>query len=313
MSAVAALDQARIEAFLEMMSAERGAAANTLSAYARDLQDAAQFCTLQRQSLATAQAHHIEAYLRTLADAGLSARTAARRLSALKQFFRFALSDGLREDDPTARLEGPKLSPALPKTLTVAQVEALIEAASQEPGAAGLRNRAIVELLYGAGLRVSELVSLPLASAPRAGLATMIIKGKGGKERFVAMGRHAMTAIDAYLAVRASLIPPGRASKASRWLFPSRTAADGKLTRRRVAQILEQAAITAGLDPTTVSPHVLRHAFATHLMEGGADLRAVQALLGHADIATTQIYTHVAQGRVKELLETKHPLAKKKS
>ena len=223
------------------------------------------------------------------------------------------MSDGLREDDPTARLEGPKLSPALPKTLTVAQVEALIEAASQEPGAAGLRNRAIVELLYGAGLRVSELVSLPLASAPRAGLATMIIKGKGGKERFVAMGRHAMTAIDAYLAVRASLIPPGRVGKASRWLFPSRTAADGKLTRRRVAQILEQAAITAGLDPTTVSPHVLRHAFATHLMQGGADLRAVQALLGHAEIATTQIYTHVAQGRVRELLETKHPLAKKKS
>ena len=173
---------------------------------------------------------------------------------------------------------------------------------------------ALIELLYGAGLRVSELVSLPLRAAPKPGQEHMINEGKGGKERLVALGRPALAALEAHLAARAGALPRNEAQreKAQRWLFPSASAADGKLTRRRVAQILAAAAAKAGIDPARVSPHVLRHAFATHLVEGGADLRTVQMLLGHADIATTQIYTHVAEGRLKTLVETKHPLARKR-
>lgn len=298
-------DSGLIEAFLEMLSAERGARANTLDAYARDLEDAR---AEVRGGLAAASAEAIEAYVAGMAKRGLSPATARRRISALRQFYRFLLQENARADDPTSRLDAPKRGRTLPKTLSTDEVERLIGATDNA------RDKALIELLYGAGLRVSELVSLPLRFAPRPGQEHMIIEGKGGKERVVALGRPALAALGAHLEARAASLPKVEAQreKAQRWLFPSASAADGKLTRRRVAQILESAAAKAGIDPARVSPHVLRHAFATHLVEGGADLRTVQTLLGHADIATTQIYTHVAEGRLKTLVETKHPLAKRR-
>lgn len=299
-------DGALIEAFLEMLSAERGARANTLDAYARDLEDARAGV---KGGLAGASAERVESYVASLAARGLAAATVRRRISAMKQFFRFLMQENVRADDPTARLDPPKRPRALPKTLSLDDIERLI-AAAERP-----RDKAIIELLYGAGLRVSELVSLPLRAAPKAGQAHMIIEGKGGKERLVALGRPALQALDTHLAARDAALPKAETqrAKAARWLFPSASAADGKLTRRRVAQILEAACVRAGIDPARVSPHVLRHAFATHLVEGGADLRSVQTLLGHADIATTQIYTHVAEGRLKTLVETKHPLARRRN
>jgi integrase/recombinase XerD len=297
-------DSALVEAFLEMLSAERGARANTLDAYARDLEDAR---AEVRGGLKGASADAIEAYVAGLTRRGLSAATARRRISALRQFYRFLLSENVRGDDPTSRLDAPKRGRTLPKTLSPDEIARLIEAAETP------RDKALIELLYGAGLRVSELVSLPLRAAPKPGQAHMVVEGKGGKERMVVLGGPALRALDAHLAARAGALPKleTQREKAQRWLFPSASAADGKLTRRRVAQILETAAAKAGLDPARVSPHVLRHAFATHLVEGGADLRTVQTLLGHVDIATTQIYTHVAEGRLKTLVETKHPLARK--
>lgn len=299
-------DSALIEAFLEMLSAERGARANTLDAYARDLDDARQHI---KGGLVAAAAETVEAYVAGLTRRGLAPATTRRRISALRQFYRFLLQENIRADDPTARLDPPKRARSLPKTLSPEEVARLIDAAESP------RDRALMELLYGAGLRVSELVSLPLRAAPKPGQDHMIVDGKGGKERMVALGRLALEALDAHIAARDAALPKdeARREKATRWLFPSASAADGKLTRRRVGQILETAAAKAGIDPERVSPHVLRHAFATHLVDGGADLRTVQTLLGHADIATTQIYTHVAQGRLKTLVETKHPLARKKS
>ena len=298
-------DGALIEAFLEMLSAERGARANTLDAYARDLEDARGEV---RGGLRNASADAIERYVAGMAKRGLSPATARRRISALRQFYRFLLSDNVRSEDPTSRLDAPRRARSLPKTLSLEEIERLI-AATQTA-----RDKALIELMYGAGLRVSELVSLPLRAAPKPPQEHMIIAGKGGKERLVALGRPALAALALHLAARAGALPQAekQREKAQRWLFPSASAADGKLTRRRVAQILETAAAKAGIDPARVSPHVLRHAFATHLVEGGADLRTVQTLLGHADIATTQIYTHVAQGRLRTLVETKHPLARPK-
>lgn len=298
-------DAALIESFLEMLSAERGARPNTLDAYARDLDDAR---ASVRGGLKDADAGAVESYVADLARRGLSAATTRRRISALRQFYRFLLQESVRADDPTSRLDAPKRARRLPKTLSVDEIERLIAAAENA------RDTAIVELLYGAGLRVSELVSLPLRAAPKPGQEHMIIEGKGGKERLVALGRPALEALAAHMESRAGALPKVEAQRerAARWLFPSASAADGKLTRRRVGQILEAAAVKAGIDPARVSPHVLRHAFATHLVEGGADLRTVQTLLGHADIATTQIYTHVADSRLRTLVETKHPLAKRR-
>jgi integrase/recombinase XerD len=304
----------RIEAFLEMMSAERGARANTLSAYARDLIDADAFTMKRGRALDQASAEDLHAYAMFLGKRKLAASTAARRLSALRQFFRFLLLEKNREDDPTALLDSPKKEMTLPKTLDGAEVEALISAVSVRADPSGVRDRALVELLYGGGFRISELVGLPLNAAPKPGQNYMIINGKGGKERMIVLGGKALEALNAYIAVRESFLPkaPGRRERAARWLFCSSTAKDGRMTRRRVGQILGYAARGAGIDPNRVSPHVLRHAFATHLVEGGADLRTVQTLLGHADIATTQIYTHVADGRLKALVNTAHPLAKKR-
>jgi integrase/recombinase XerD len=294
------------EAFLEMMAVERAAAANTLTAYGRDLADAEQFLAGRGRDLTTALAVDMEAYFEDLGARALSASTAARRRSAVRQFYRFVLGEGWRADDPSARVEAPRRGRPLPKSLDSGDVEKLIEAAGAKDGAAGVRLRAMVEILYAAGLRVSELLALRL-SAVALDPAFLMIEGKGGKERLAPLGGPARAAIKAYLEVRPRFLPKDGA--ASPWLFPSR-GKGGRLTTRRLAQLLDEAAVKAGVDPAKVSPHVLRHAFATHLLEGGADLRVVQTLLGHADIATTQIYTHVTQDRLKTVVESRHPLSR---
>ncbi|MBL8551523.1 MAG: site-specific tyrosine recombinase XerD [Hyphomonadaceae bacterium] len=301
----------RVEAFLEMLSAERAARPNTIDAYRRDLADAAHEIGA---ALTQAAPDEVERYVAELSRRGLTAATVRRRISALRQFFRFLLQEGDRADDPMARIRPPKRSRALPKTLSSETVARLIEAAGGQNDATSLRDRALVELLYGGGFRVSELVSLPLNTAPKPGHDHLIVVGKGGRERMVVLGEPALDALRAYMAVRESFLPKLtlKRERAERWLFPSPTAKAGKLTRRRVAQILAHAARTAGLDARKVSPHVLRHAFATHLVEGGADLRTVQTLLGHADISTTQVYTHVAEERLKQIVESAHPLARRR-
>lgn len=297
----------RIEAFLEMMSAERGAGANTLAAYARDLADFAGFA---EDGLVSASRDDIRAYLVHLSKAGLAPSSQARRLSALRQFFGFLYGEGIRKDNPTEAVEAPKLSRPLPKILSAGDLEAMIAAAESKEGADGKRLTCIVEMLYAAGLRVSELVGLPL-QAVKSRENFILVKGKGNKERLAPLNASARAAIDAYLEVRATFLPKGlRRAHAERYLFCSR-AAEGCLTRQRLYQLLKGLALKAGLDPAKVSPHVLRHAFATHLVEGGADLRSVQTLLGHADIATTEIYTHVAKDHLKKVMHKAHPLAKK--
>jgi integrase/recombinase XerD len=295
------------EAFLEMMAAERGAAAHTLVAYGRDLADAAGFLAGRGRDLADAAAEDVEAYFASLAGRGLAPATAARRRSALRQFYRFVLGEGWRGDDPSRRVEAPRKGRPLPKIITREEVERLIAAAGQKDGPAGLRLAAMVEILYASGLRVSELVALPLAAA-LGDPAYLMVKGKGGKERLAPLNGAARTALKAYLEARPSFL--GKGARANPWLFPSR-GRPGRLSARRFAQLLDEAAAAAGVDPARVSPHVLRHAFATHLLEGGADLRVVQTLLGHADIATTQVYTHVTQERLREVVATRHPLARK--
>jgi len=296
-----------VDAFLEMMAVERAAARNTLTAYGKDLADAAAFLKARGRDLATASAEDIEAWFAGLGAAGLAPATAARRRSSIRQFYRFVLGEGWRTDDPSRRVEAPKQGRPLPKVLSRDEVERLIAAAAAKDGGQGLRLAALVELTYASGMRVSEVMGLPLTALAR-DPAYLIVKGKGGKERLAPLNDAARTAVKAWLAVRKDFLPKGDA--ANPWLFPSRGKA-GRLTPRRFSQLLEEAAIVAGIDPAKVSPHVLRHAFATHLLEGGADLRVVQTLLGHADIATTQIYTHVAGDRLAEVVKTKHPLARK--
>jgi integrase/recombinase XerD len=295
------------DAFLEMMGAERASARNTLNAYARDLEDAEGFLEGRGTSLKAASAEDVEAYFIGLGVRGLAPATAARRRSALRQFYRFVLGEGWRTDDPSRRVEAPRKGRPLPKVLSRDEVEALIAAAGAKDGAQGLRLACQIEILYAAGLRVSELTGLSLGAVAR-DPAYLIVKGKGGKERLAPLNASARAAIKAYLEIRPRFLPAG--DKANPWLFPSRGAAR-RLTPRRFAQLLDEAAQGAGIDPARVSPHVLRHAFATHLLDGGADLRVVQTLLGHADIATTQIYTHVAGDRLQEVVATKHPLGRK--
>lgn len=295
------------EAFLEMMAGERASARNTITAYGKDLADAGAFLRARGSDLAGASAADVEAYFAALSDRGLSPATAARRRSAVRQFYRFVLGEGWRQDDPSRRVDAPKKGRPLPKVLSRAEVDAIISAAGARDGAQGLRLGCMVELAYASGLRISELTGLPMAALAR-DPAYLIVKGKGGKERLAPLNTAARQAVKAYLEVRETFLPRGDA--ANPWLFPSR-GKTRRLTPRRFAQLLDEAAADAGIDPARVSPHVLRHAFATHLLEGGADLRVVQKLLGHSDIATTQIYTHVAEDRLREVVETKHPLAKK--
>ncbi|MDJ0386610.1 site-specific tyrosine recombinase XerD [Roseomonas sp. E05] len=286
-----------LEAFLEMLAAERGAARNTLAAYEADLADLAGSLRGRGVRLAEAPPALLRAYLAGLTDAGLSPRTAARRLAALRQFYRFLAREGVRADDPTELLDSPRLPKSLPKALRPAEVTALLEAAARLPGRRGPLAVALLELLYCSGLRASELVGLP-ATALADGSPLILVRGKGNKERLVPISARARAAAGA-------LQDP---AKPSRWLFPSR-GASGHLTRQSLVLLVKEAALAAGLDPARVSPHVLRHSFASHLLEGGADLRALQMLLGHADIATTQIYTRVMEERLRQLVETHHPLA----
>jgi integrase/recombinase XerD len=304
-----------IEAFLEMLSAERGAARNTLDAYERDLKDFAGFLSSRERALDAATPRDIRDYLEGLTAQGLSASTAARRLSALRQFHGFLFAESIRKDDPCASIEGPRRARPLPKTLTVEEVDALLAAArlaedgrTQEEAVLAYKRARLVclmEVLYATGLRVSELVGLPL-TAVRGDERFLAVSGKGGRERLVPLSQTAREAIDAYLPLRTMRL----GDHVSPWLFPSR-GRQGHLTRHRFAQLLKDLSVSAGLDPTRVSPHTLRHAFASHLLANGADLRAVQQMLGHADISTTQIYTHVLDERLKELVQTHHPLAKK--
>lgn len=304
-------DDARLIAlFLDMMTVDRAAAANTLRNYGRDLELFAGFVRARNESLVTAGADDISAFLETIEAEGLAASTAALKCSALRQFYAFLYAEGMRSDNPAATVDRPKTRRALPKVLSEDEMRRLLEAAGgSDPKA--LRMRAMVELLYAAGLRVSELVSLPM-SAASAG-ATILVRGKGGKERLVPVGAAARRALDDYLRVRIDFLAEGRGGEklASSFLFPSR-GKTGHVTAARFAQLIKDLAVAAGLAPERVSPHVLRHAFATHLLSGGADLRSVQAMLGHADITTTEIYTHVAQDRLKDLVFRAHPLAKKR-
>jgi integrase/recombinase XerD len=300
-----------IELFLDMLASERGGAANTLAAYARDLDDLAAFLKARGRTVATAATPDLRAYLGDLAARGFRPASVARRLSAIRQLHRFLYAEGHRGDDPAAILEGPKRSRPLPKVLTIGDVDRLIaaarEAAEATPVPALERLRArrlhcLLELLYATGLRISELVALP-ASAARRDERVLIVRGKGGKERLVPLNEAAKAAMRLY----ASLLGEVRDLPPSKWLFPS-FGEGGHLTRQHAARELKSLAGAAGLRPAQVSPHVLRHAFASHLLHNGADLRVVQTLLGHADISTTQIYTHVLDDRLKSLVRDLHPL-----
>ena len=293
-----------IEAFLEMLAAERGAARNTLLAYAADLKDFAAFARGRGQAVARADGETLRRYMAGLSDQGLSARTAARRLSALRQFHRFLLRDGIREDDPTELLDTPRRPASLPKFLSESEVDALLGAAAAQKPAQAAVTRAALEILYATGLRVSELLALPRGSLS-GDAELIIISGKGGKERIVPLSAAARDAAAALLARD----PPKRGQEPPRFLFPGRDRRTA-MTRQGFALLLKRVALDAGLDPARVSPHVLRHSFASHMLARGADLRSLQMLLGHADIATTQIYTHVLAERLQRLVEAHHPLAR---
>jgi integrase/recombinase XerD len=306
-------DARLIGLFLDMLAAERGAVQNTLAAYGRDLDDFAAYLSSASAAIATAATDDLRVYLGTLAKRGMTPSTVARRLSAIRQLYRFLYAEGRRKDDPAAVLQGPKRARTLPKTLTLAEVDRVLRAAAECDAAAPppvrlrtARLACLVELLYATGLRVSELVALPV-SAARRDARVIVVRGKGNKERLVPLNNAAKQAMAEYLAVLAQTREPG-AGSASKWLFPSFGEA-GHLTRQHFARELKALAAAAGLRAAQLSPHVLRHAFASHLLHNGADLRVVQTLLGHADISTTQIYTHVLEERLKSLVRDLHPLA----
>jgi integrase/recombinase XerD len=300
-----------LERFLEAIQAERDASKNTLISYARDLTDFAAFLKPRGRDYADAGRAEIEAYLVDQADRGMAEATRARRLSAIRQLYRFAFLEGWREDDPAALIKGPKRSRPLPGSLSEAEVDRLLEAAATvgRTQAERLRDTCLMQLLYATGLRVSELVSLPVA-AVRGDPRMILVRGKGGRERMVPLSPPARAALTAWLAhLDAERERDGRARPRSPHLFPAR-GKRGHLSRERFFLSVKHLAAAAGLDPAKVSPHTLRHAFATHLLAHGADLRVIQTLLGHASIATTEIYTHVLEARLKELVLEKHPLAK---
>ena len=304
-------DGHRVEAFLEMMAAERGASANTLAAYRRDLEDAAGALAGSWGGIAAAPVDAVRRHIASLADQGFAATTQARKLSALRQFYKFLYGEGIRGDDPTGTIDSPRKGRALPKTMGEDEVSKLLNLSAEEansPSAgtdalSALRMHALVEVLYATGLRVSELVALPLTVAKR-DERWFTVRGKGSKDRLVPLSPKAQAAMKAWLAARETV----QAWQKSAFLFPAHSES-GFLPRQIFARDLKGLAARAGLKATAISPHVLRHAFASHLLQNGADLRAVQQLLGHADISTTQIYTHVLEKRLLELVNTHHPLA----
>jgi integrase/recombinase XerD len=315
MPTAAASSDAFIRSFLDMLAAERGAASNTLEAYRRDLDSFDAFLRQRGRTVQDTAPVDISAHLKQLSDAGLAASSRARLLSALRQFFRFLANEGVIAEDPTPGIAGPKLGRALPRTLSMAEVEKLLETARRQTvGVSGrdrvraLRLHALLEVLYATGMRVSELGSLPrnvLRGDPR----IFTITGKGGRQRLVPLNAAAREALERYLKVGTEGDTDVAPMLETKWLWPSR-GAQGHLTRQAMALELKELALAAGLDSERVSPHVLRHAFASHLLDRGADLRSVQQLLGHADISTTQIYTHVLEERLKKLVQEHHPLAK---
>ena len=290
-----------VDNFLEMLAVERGAAQNTLDSYGRDLRH---FTEFKGSAIAEAAADDIRSYLAYLEREGMAASTAARRLSALRQFYRFLNAEGMRADDPSSAIDSPRRVRPLPKVLTEVEVEQLLKAARTYKGAEGIRLVALMELLYATGLRVSELLMLPYP-AIQAERAFVVVKGKGGRERMVPLSEPAIKALEQYDTVRSRFV---RRPADAAWLFPSRSKG-GHLTRQRFSQLVKELALEAQIDPAKVSPHSLRHAFASHLLANGADLRAVQQMLGHADISTTQIYTHILQERLQELVNNHHPLS----
>jgi integrase/recombinase XerD len=301
--------------FLDMVAAERGSAANTLEAYSRDLDDLAGYLATRDRTLSCATTADLRAYLAMLDDRGFAASSVARRLSAIRQLYRFLLAEGHRCDDPAAIIAGPKRGRPLPKVLSMAEVERLIAAARRAADAqttAGparlraLRLMCLLELLYATGLRISELITLP-ASAARREDDMLVVRGKGGKERLVPLNGAAKSAMRDYRTALAQWNRDSNLAPQSKWLFPS-FGEDGHLTRQHAGRELKELAVAAGLRAEQVSPHVLRHAFASHLLHNGADLRVVQTLLGHADISTTQIYAHVPDERLKSLVRDLHPL-----
>lgn len=304
-------DESLVELFLDMLAAERGASVNTLAAYRRDLTDFSADLGGAGRSVAAATSDDVRGHLGRLAKRGLAAASVARRLSAIRQLYRFLYSEGHRGDDPGAVIEGPKRGRTLPKVLSIKDVDTLlahardgVDAETMPERLRAVRLACLLEVLYATGLRVSELVALP-ESAARRDQQMLVVRGKGGRERLVPLNDAAKRAMTDYLALRAE----AKADK-SKWLFPS-FGASGHLSRQHFARDLKSLAATAGLKPAQVSPHVLRHAFASHLLQNGADLRTVQTLLGHADISTTQIYTHVLEERLKSLVRDLHPLAEK--
>jgi integrase/recombinase XerD len=306
-----------IELFLDMLAAERGAGPNTLTAYTRDLEDFSDYLVSKKRTIADATTDHVRGYLRHLAKREFAASSVARRLSAIRQLYRFLYAEGRRGDDPAAIVEGPKRGRKLPRVLSIEEVDRLLATARDNPKnprnpenpnqTAGERARTarlycLLELVYATGLRVSELVSLPASAAARSA-RMLIVRGKGDKERLVPLNDAAKQAMTDY---RARMTEAGHDMQ-GKWLFPS-FGESGHLTRQHFARELKELAEAAGLRPGKVSPHVLRHAFASHLLHNGADLRVVQTLLGHADISTTQIYTHVLEDRLKSLVRDLHPL-----
>ncbi len=304
-------DESLIELFLDMQAAERGAGANTLAAYRNDLADLAAHLRAAGVAVAAADTDDLRGFLTSLAERGFKASSLARRLSAVRQLYRFLYAEGKRSDDPAAVLEGPKRARTLPKVLSISDVDRMLTVAraqaedATQPKPARLRAArllCLLEVVYATGLRVSELVALP-ASAARRDLRMLVVRGKGGKERLVPLNQAAKRAMSEYLALRAE----GKHDASSKWLFPS-FGEQGHLTRQHFARELKGLGQACGIHPEQLSPHVLRHAFASHLLHNGADLRVVQTLLGHADISTTQIYTHVLEDRLKSLVRDLHPL-----
>jgi integrase/recombinase XerD len=307
-----AADEGPMEAFLHMMRAERGASHNTISAYAADLREISAFLATRRATFLTCSRQNLGAFFADRAESGLAANSAVRKLSCLKRFTQFLVAEGLRADDPARLIDGAKARRKLPATLSIAEVDLLLTAAHEaaEPSTPGAGRRALrlaclLELLYGTGLRVSELVSLP-RSALRGDRMMLPVKGKGGRERILPLNQKARDSLDKWLEATRST----ESAAKSKWLFPS-WSEEGHLTRQKFARDLKALGARIGIDEERLSPHVLRHAFATHLLDRGVDLRVLQTLLGHSDISTTQIYTHVMEDRLRQTVFDFHPLSER--